>query len=141
MGRIIAIDIGQKRIGLAVTDPMQMIATPLDTVPVHNIWEYLQNYFKINEVEAMVAGYPTRLDGTDSEAARFVKPFIARFRKLFPGMGVFIWDERFTSVMAQAAILESGVRKKKRQDKALVDKVSATILLQSFMERKIIEKE
>lgn len=134
MGRILAIDIGQKRIGLAVTDPLQIIATPLDTLNVADIWAFLQSYIPENEVEKVVAGLPLQMNASPSESMRFVKPFVARLQKLFPGLTVLMWDERFTSVMAQAAILQSGVNRKTRQDKALVDKVSAAILLQSYME-------
>jgi putative holliday junction resolvase len=134
MGRILALDIGQKRIGLAVTDPGRIIASPLETLPVKDIWEYLTRYIPQNDVDALVIGYPLQMDGSPSEAARFVKPFINRFKKLFPEVPVNTCDERFTSVMALAAIRESGVSRKKRQDKSLSDKVSAAIMLQSYMQ-------
>jgi len=134
MGRILALDIGQKRIGLAVTDPERIIASPLETVHVKDIWEYLSQYILENGVDAMVIGNPLQMNGTPSEAARFVNPFINRFKKLFPAVAVNTYDERFTSVMATAAIRESGVNRKKRQDKGLTDKVSAAIMLQSYMQ-------
>ncbi len=134
MGRILALDIGQKRIGLAVTDPGRIIASPLETLHVKDIWEYLTRYIPENGVDALVIGYPLQMDGSPSEAARFVNPFINRFKKLFPAVPVNTCDERFTSVMALAAIRESGVNRKKRQDKSLADKVSAAIMLQSYMQ-------
>jgi len=133
MGRIIALDIGQKRIGLAVTDPLRIIATPLDTIHVKEIWGVLTGYFTDQQVDLAVVGYPLNTDGSPSDAMRYVTAFVNRFRKLFPTIPVTFYDERFTSVMAQAAIRESGASRKVRQDKMLADKVSATIILQSFM--------
>jgi putative holliday junction resolvase len=133
MGRILAFDIGQKRIGLAVTDPMQLIATPLDTQHVKDIWSYLQIYLGSEEVVMALVGLPVQNNGLPSESMRYVDQFVSRFKKLFPLVEVVMWDERFTSLMAQAAIRSSGVNRKTRQDKALVDKVSATLLLQSYM--------
>jgi putative holliday junction resolvase len=133
MGRIIALDIGQKRIGLAVTDPGRIIATPLNTIHIKDIWGVLTSYFTAHEVDLAVVGYPLNTNGTPSDAMRYVTSFVNRFRKLFPNIPVTYYDERFTSVMAQAAIRESGASRKVRQDKMLADKVSATIMLQSFM--------
>lgn len=135
MGRILALDIGQKRIGIAVTDPLQMIAGALETVPVHQIWDYLTNYLKSNEVSKILIGWPLQSNGQESDSMRFVKPFYHRCIKLFPETEVIKWDERFTSVMAKSAILQSGVNRKTRQDKSLVDKISATILLQSYLSK------
>ncbi|HRZ42149.1 MAG TPA: Holliday junction resolvase RuvX [Bacteroidales bacterium] len=137
MGRILALDIGQKRIGLAVTDPLQMIAGALDTVPVHHIWDFLTAYIQTNEVSKILIGWPLQSTGAESESMRYVKPFYNRCKKLFPEIEVITWDERFTSVMAKSAILQSGVNRKTRHDKALVDKISATILLQSYLESAI----
>ncbi len=133
MGRILALDIGQKRIGLAVTDPLQIIATPLDTIHVSNIWEYLGKYIKENQVQMAVVGLPVQSNGKPSDAMRYVKPFVKKFQQTFPHIAINTYDERFTSVMAHAAIRESGANRKVRQDKALADKVSATLLLQSYM--------
>ncbi len=134
MGRILSIDVGQKRIGLAVTDPAGIIATPLETLHIKDIWEYLNNYIHENEVRQAVIGFPLQNNGSQSDSMRFIAPFIKRFRTLFPETDLIMYDERFTSVMAKAAIREAGVTKKVRQDKALVDMISATILLQSYME-------
>ncbi|MFO7721801.1 MAG: Holliday junction resolvase RuvX [Bacteroidales bacterium] len=135
MGRILALDIGQKRIGVAVSDPLRMIATPLGTWHVKDIWQFLQTYIPENNVDLLVAGLPLQMDNSFSDSIRFVTPFVNRLKKLFPHIGVHMVDERFTSKMATAAIRESGVNKKTRQDKALVDTISATIILQSYMSR------
>lgn len=133
MGRILAIDVGQKRMGLAVTDPDQIIASPLDTVHVKDIWGYLQKFFASEQVDTVVAGLPLQDSGEYSESYRFVQSFIKKFNVTFPGKKIVLWDERFTSKMAKAAIIDSGINRKRRGDKALYDKVSAAILLQSFM--------
>ena len=133
MGRILAIDVGQKRMGLAVTDPDQIIASPLDTVHVKDIWDYLRRYLQAEKVVTVVAGLPLQSSGEHSGSMRFVKSFAKKFKATFPDVKIVFWDERFTSKMAQAAIIDSGVNRKRREDKALYDKVSAAILLQSFM--------
>lgn len=131
-----AIDYGRKRVGIAVTDELRMIATGLDTVPAHKIFEFLKNYLATENVEVIVVGKPTRLDNSASEAQEFTEPFVRKLKKTFPEIQVERIDERFTSKMATQAILDSGARKKDRQRKDLVDKVSATIILQSYMEMK-----
>ena len=136
MGRILAIDYGQKRVGVAVTDPGQLIANGLETVRAHDIINYLKEYFKNEEVELVVIGYPKQMNNTPSESVRFVDAFIAKFVKVFPGMKFYLMDERFTSKMAFQAMIDGGLKKKQRQDKAMIDKVSATILLQSYLEMK-----
>ncbi|HPR58735.1 MAG TPA: Holliday junction resolvase RuvX [Bacteroidales bacterium] len=133
MGRILAIDYGQKRVGLAVTDELQLIATGLDTVHVKDIFDYLKSYVNHENVEKFVVGEPRNLDNSPSDARRFIEPFVKQLRKHFPLIPVFRVDERFTSKMAREVILQSGIGKKARQNKALVDKISATIMLQSFM--------
>ncbi len=138
LARILALDYGTKRVGLAVTDPLQLIASGLDTVPAQEILGYLAAYCQREPVEAFVVGMPRRLDSTDTDATPHVRGFIKRLRKQFPEVPVHEHDERFTSVMAQRAMLASGMSKKDRRDKGTVDKVSATILLQSFMEMKRI---
>ena len=136
MGRIMAIDYGRKRCGIAVTDELQMIATGLDTVPSHMIWEFLDAYLQQERVDLIVVGKPVRLDNSPSQAQEFTEPFVRKLDQRFPSIPVARIDELFTSSMATRAILESGARKKDRQRKDLVDKVSATILLQSYMEMK-----
>lgn len=135
MGRIVAIDYGRKRVGLAVTDPLKLIATALDTVPAHEAVEYLRRYAAANEVELFVVGEPRQMSGEPSESQQYITPFVNRLRKVLPDIPVVYHDERFTSVLAQRAIIEGGVRKQERRtNKGLVDRVSAVIILQSYME-------
>ena len=136
MARLLAIDYGTKRVGLAATDPLQLIATALDTVHAKDVLAYLKTYVEREPVEAFVVGMPSRLDGTDTDATPHVRGFIKALKKAFPDTPVYDHDERFTSVLAQRAMLAGGMSKKDRRDKANVDKISATILLQSFMETK-----
>lgn len=136
MGRIVAIDYGQKRAGIAVTDELQLIASGLTTVHVKDIWDFLRQYVTEEEVECFVVGQPKDMQNKPSDASRFIEPFVAKLSTTFPDIPVERFDERFTSKMAHDTMLESGIGKQKRQDKALVDKISATILLQSFMNTK-----
>ncbi len=136
MNRIIGIDYGKKRIGLAVSDPLGMFASPLETVPPAKIIEYLKQYAAGKEpVSLFVVGYPMNLDNTPSEAARFVDEFIKRLKKNFPDIPVVCEDERFTSVLAHRAMIDGGMRKMDRRDKAVVDKISAAIILQTYLDR------
>lgn len=134
MGRILAIDYGQKRVGIAVTDILQIAANGLTTVPVAQIFEFLSQYFAKETVETVVVGLPKQMNNLPSESMRYITPFVNRFKKLYPDMPIVMVDERFTSVLAHKAMLDGGLKKKDRQDKALVDQISATILLQSYME-------
>jgi putative Holliday junction resolvase len=130
-----AFDYGTKRIGVAVTDPMQIIATGLDTVHPNNIIEFLKKYFQTEAVERFVVGEPKQMDNTPSQSAIHVRGFVNLLKKTFPGIPIEMLDERFTSKMASAVIAQSGMNKKARQNKELVDTISATILLQSWMNR------
>lgn len=131
-----AFDYGTKRIGIAVTDPLQLIATALDTIHPSQVLEYLKKYLQAEPVERFVVGEPKQMDGTPSQSAPHVKGFANLLKKTFPAIPVEMLDERFTSKMASAAILQSGMKKAdRRNNKGLVDTVSATILLQSWMER------
>ena len=134
MGRILAIDYGRKRTGLAVTDENRIIAGPLDTIGSHVVLDYLKNYCLKEEVDCFVVGEPLQTDGTASQSAVYIEPFIKSLKKLFPATPVNRINERYTSLLASRAIAESGLRKKARQDKALIDKVSAVIILQWYME-------
>jgi putative holliday junction resolvase len=136
LGRILAIDYGQKRVGLAVTDELRMIAGALTTVATKDVLAFLKEYILHETVDCFVVGYPLTMQNQLSESARFTEPFVNLLRKTFPGIPIERMDERFTSKMATAAILQSGAKKKVRQDKALVDKVSAVIILQSYLEMK-----
>jgi len=134
MARILAIDYGQKRVGLAVTDPLQIIANGLETVPVAGVLDFLKKYLEKEAVEKIVIGLPKQMSGEESESMKYIRPFVARLQKTFPDMEIVYVDERFTSVLAQKAMLDGGLKKKDRQNKALVDKISATIILQSYLE-------
>lgn len=134
MGRILAIDYGRKRVGIAVTDPLQIVANRLETVRAHDIFDYLTKYFESEDVESVVIGYPLNMDGNPSEAVIYINPFIKQFVKRFPDMRIVQFDERFTSKMAHQTMRDAGLKKMKRRDKALVDAISATIILQSYME-------
>ena len=128
-------DYGTKRTGLAVTDPGQMIASPLETVLTHELMKYLQEYFEKEDVETMVVGHPVKLDGTDSESLKPLRFFVQAFKKRFPVIRVEWMDERFTSKMAMDAMIEGGMKKVDRRKKGNLDKISAAIILQSWMER------
>ncbi|WP_420152221.1 Holliday junction resolvase RuvX [Siphonobacter sp.] len=138
MARILAIDYGTKRVGLAVTDPLQLIATALETVHSKDVMNFLKAYCQRESVEAFVVGMPTNLDGTDTSNTPHVRGFIRLLRKSFPETPVHEHDERFTSVMALQALISMGTTKKDRRDKGVVDRVSATIILQSFLETRRI---
>lgn len=134
MSRILSIDYGKRRTGLAVTDPLQIIAGGLCTVDTPQLMVYLTQYMQREEVERIVIGLPTQTNGQPSENQARVREFTGRLKKAFPELDVVFWDERFTSVLAHQTMLESGISRKRRQDKALVDEISATIILQSYME-------
>ena len=136
MARILGIDYGLKRSGLAVTDPLQIIASPLETVPTNQLVQYLENYMKKEQVETMVVGEPKNLDGSPSQIAADVEEFILQLKKKFPAIPVRKIDERFTSKIAQQIILQSGKNKMARRDKSLLDKVSAALILQSYLDSK-----
>lgn len=134
MGRILAIDYGKKRTGLAVTDPLRIIAGALATVETKTLEKYLADYFSKNDVDIIVLGKPSQMNGEPSETMRYIEPLAGRLRHAYPDKRVVLYDERFTSVLAHRTMLESGIGKMARRDKALVDRISATIILQSFME-------
>lgn len=134
MARILAIDYGTKRTGLAVTDPLQIIANGLDTVPTAELLEYLNTYFQKEEVETVVLGEPLYPDGNPAQIHHLVIGFSRKLKRLYPEKEIVLHDERFTSEDAKRAILMSGAKRKKRQDKSLVDKISAVIILQDYME-------
>jgi putative holliday junction resolvase len=140
LGRILAIDYGQKRVGLAVTDELRMIAGALASVHSKDVISFLKEYILREKVDCFVVGYPLTLQNQLSESARFTEPFVRHLEKTFPQIPVERMDERFTSKIATDTILESGAKKKVRQDKALVDKVSAVIILQSYLEMKQIQR-
>lgn len=135
--RILSIDYGRKRTGLAVTDPLQLIANGLTTVPTHQLEQYLTAYFSREQVERVVVGLPKQMNGEMSESWKYIEPFLNRLHKLYPSIPIELVDERFTSVLAHQTILDSGVgRQRRREDKGMVDEISATIILQSYMENR-----
>jgi putative Holliday junction resolvase len=134
MGRILAIDYGKKRTGIAVTDPLRIIATALETVPSSDLMKFLKIYLQKEPVDEFVVGMPKTLMNEDSEIAPLVRKFVEHLKLTFPDKPVHLADERFTSSMAKRAMIDGGMKKKDRRDKANVDKISATIILQSFME-------
>ena len=136
MSRILAIDYGKKRTGIAVTDTLQMIANGLATIETKELEKFLTDYVAKEDVCTIVVGKPTQMNGEDSENMKRIEPFFNRLKKLFPGKEIVYYDERFTSVLAHQAMLQSGIGKKARQDKALVDKISATIILEDFLQSK-----
>ena len=136
MGRILAIDYGRKRTGLAVTDPLQIIANGLCTIPGSEALIFLKDYIAREKVDLIVVGLPTQMNNEPSENMQHVQTFAARLHKSLPDIPIEYADERFTSVMAHQAMIDGGLRKKRRQDKALVDEISATIILQGYLEKK-----
>lgn len=135
MDRIIGIDYGRKRIGVAVSDPLRIFASALETVPSAKIIEYLQKYAEKEVIERFVVGYPINMDGKPSEAAKDVDAFLNRLKKVFPQIPVTLEDERFTSVLAHRAMIDGGMKKSDRRDKNSVDRISASIILQSWLDR------
>ncbi|WP_108823138.1 Holliday junction resolvase RuvX [Dysgonomonas sp. Marseille-P4361] len=134
MGRFLAIDYGTKRTGLAVTDSLRIIANGLATVPTHTLLDYLKKYLEKEEVDRFIVGLPKQMNNEYSENMKHIRPFVKKLRAIYPQIPVELYDERFTSSLAQRTILEAGLKKKDRQNKALVDEVSAVIILQSYME-------
>ena len=136
MGRLLAIDYGLKRTGLAVTDPLRIIASALETVDSAQLVAFLKKYFDREPVDEVVIGLPKKLNNEDSEIAPAVRVFITEFQKHFPSKPIVTWDERFTSSMAQQAMISGGMKKKDRQVKGNADKISATLILQNYMDFK-----
>lgn len=134
--RLMAIDYGQKRTGIAVTDEMQIIASGLTTVPSETAINFLKDYFEKERVEAVLIGEPKQMDNTPSQSAPIIEAFVSVFKDTFPDMPVVRVDERFTSKMAFQTMIDSGLKKRQRQDKALIDEISATIMLQDYLSRK-----
>ena len=134
MARLLAIDYGRKRTGIAVTDTLQIIANGLTTVPSHTIINFLKDYISKEPVELIIVGLPRQMNYEESESMQYIKPFVKKLRKEIPDIPVEYFDERFTSRMAQQTMIDGGLKKKQRQNKALVDEISATIILQGYME-------
>lgn len=133
MGRILAIDYGRRRTGLAVTDILRITANPLLTIETKELMQWLSNYLAKEQVDMVVIGHPTQMNGEDSESMNYIRPFMGQFRKQFPNVELREYDERFTSVLAHRAMIDGGMKRKQRQDKAVVDKIAATIILEDFL--------
>jgi putative holliday junction resolvase len=139
MGRILGIDYGNKRVGLAVTDPLQIFASPLNTISAHDIDNFIADYMASEQVDAFVIGYPVKLNNEPSESVKYIDPFIRKLKKKFPGVPVHLVDERFTSQMAFRTMIDGGLKKKERQNKSIIDMISASIILQSFLDSKNVK--
>ena len=133
MARILSVDYGKKRTGIAVSDPLQLIASGLTTVPTATLFDFLSDYISREPVERIVIGEPRQMNGQPSENMARVEQFVSRWRKVRPDIPIEFFDERFTSVLAHQAMLDGGLKKKARQDKALVDEISATIILEDYL--------
>ena len=129
MARILGIDYGRRRTGIAVTDPLQIIANGLETVPTHTLMQYIKDYTAREQVERIVIGLPRQLNGEPSESMRYITPFVNRLKKEMPDMPVTMYDERFTSTIAHRAMIDGGMKKSDRRDKGRVDSIAATIIL------------
>ena len=136
MGRILGIDYGNKRIGVAVTDPLEIFASPLDTVTPNEFDNFIENYLKTEKVDAFVIGYPVKMNNQPSESVNYINPFIKKLKKRFPEKDIYLVDERFTSRMAFKTMIDGGVKKRDRQNKSMIDKISASIILQSFLDNR-----
>ncbi len=133
MGRLIAIDFGRKRCGIAATDTLRLIANPVDTIPTAQLTSYIKAYIAANDVDAVVVGLPKQMDGTPSDSTRYLTPAINRLRKEIAPIPIVFYDERFTSVLAHRAMIDGGMPKMARRDKAVVDKISAAIILNDYL--------
>jgi putative Holliday junction resolvase len=141
MGRILGIDYGRKRVGLAVTDPLQIFASPMNTIRSHDIDNFIAEYMAAEQVDAFVIGYPVQMNNEPSESVKYIDPFIRKLKKRFPGVPVHQVDERFTSQMAFRTMIDGGLKKKARQNKMVIDMISASIILQSFLDSRSIKQE
>ncbi|MCM1163297.1 MAG: Holliday junction resolvase RuvX [Muribaculaceae bacterium] len=134
MGRLLAIDYGRKRCGIAVTDPLRIVATALATVPSAQLVEYVKTYVGANSVDRIIVGLPTTMSGEPSESMRYITPALGRLRAALPGMEIEMWDERFTSTLAHRAMLEGGFNRSTRRDKGAIDRMAAVIILNSYLD-------
>ncbi len=136
MGRVLAIDYGRKRTGLAVTDILQIVANSLETVPTHTLMQYLKDYVSKETVDTIVVGLPKQMNGQESESMKYIKPFVARLTKELPDIPVVMYDERFTSSIAQRAMIDGGMKKSDRREKGRVDSIAAAIILNDYLQSK-----
>ncbi len=136
MGRILGIDYGRKRTGIAVTDPLQIVAGNLATVPTHTLMSFIKEYIAREQVDRIIIGQPTQLNGDPSESMKYITPFVNRLHKELPDMPVVMYDERFTSTIAHRAMIDGGMKKSDRRDKSRVDAIAATIILNDYLQSK-----
>ncbi len=141
MGRILGIDYGRKRTGVAVTDSLQIVAGNLATVPTHMLMQFIKDYISRETVDRIVIGQPTQLNGEPSESMKYITPFVNRLRRELPDMPVVMYDERFTSTIAHQAMIDGGMKKSDRRDKARVDAIAATIILNDYLQSKYNQPE
>ncbi len=141
MGRILGIDYGRKRTGVAVTDSLQIVAGNLATVPTHTLMQFIKDYISRETVDRIVIGQPTQLNGEPSESMKYITPFVNRLRRELPDMPVVMYDERFTSTIAHQAMIDGGMKKSDRRDKARVDAIAATIILNDYLQSKYNQPE
>ena len=141
MGRILGIDYGRKRTGVAVTDPLQIVAGALGTVPTHTLEQFILDYVAREQVELIVVGQPMQLNGQPSESMRYITPFVNRLRNELPDMPIVMYDERFTSTIAHQAMIDGGMKKSDRRDKSRVDAIAATIILNDYLQSKYNQPE
>jgi len=141
MGRILGIDYGRKRTGVAVTDPLQIIAGNLATVPTHTLLQFIKDYIAHEQVERIVIGKPTQLNGEPSESMRYITPFVKRLAAELPGMPIVMYDERFTSTIAHQAMIDGGMKQSDRRDKSRVDAIAATIILNDYLQSKLYQTD
>lgn len=134
MGRLLAIDYGTKRTGIAVSDSLKIIANGLTTVPTHTLFDFLKSYLEKEDVECIVVGLPKQMNNEYSDNMKNIRPFVKKLQTIYPDMKIEYYDERFTSSIAQQAMIDGGLKKKDRQNKTLVDEISAVIILQDYME-------
>ncbi len=136
MGRILGIDYGRKRTGIAVTDPLQIVAGNLATVPTHTLMSFIKDYIAREQVDRIIIGQPTQLNGDPSESMKYITPFVKQLHKELPDMPVVMYDERFTSTIAHRAMIDGGMKKSDRRDKSRVDAIAATIILNDYLQSK-----
>lgn len=137
MGRILAIDYGRKRSGVAVTDPLQIIAGNLATVPTHTLMQFIKDYIAREQVDRIVIGQPSQLNGQPSESMKYITPFVNRLKSELPDMPIVMYDERFTSAIAHQAMIDGGMKKSDRRDKSQVDAIAATIILNDYLQSRM----
>lgn len=139
MGRLLAIDYGRRRCGLAVTDPLRIVATALDTVATPELIDYLKRYTAENTVDYIIIGKPTDMAGRPSDSMRYIEPAVGRIRKALPGMAIYYFDERFTSTIAHRSMIDSGMTRTQRRNREVVDRMAATIILNDFLQSKFYQ--